>query len=150
MPTRAFLAHCTCEGEVCTCDHRYDFLNTSSSNKDIAMPTINDKVAGILGEIAKLHTSEYQQLEKSLSAATVRANAISKDNRRAEKMRAAAADELNKPMIHWVNGQLRKIGVDMHAAADVHKLDEALTKARTSVETRIELKSALAKLGVID
>jgi hypothetical protein len=40
--------------------------------------------------------------------------------------------------------------MDLHAAADLSKLNTALSEGKVSASDRMALKSALARLGVID
>jgi hypothetical protein len=72
------------------------------------------------------------------------------DSRRLARMQAAAADPAMEPTIRYAVGRLKSLGMDLHACADLGKLNKALSEGKVSMQDRMALKAALARLGVID
>jgi hypothetical protein len=65
-------------------------------------------------------------------------------------MQAAASNPEMEPVVRLARGHLHRIGLDLHAAADINKLNEALTEAKLDTVKRIEIKQLLFQIGVID
>jgi hypothetical protein len=86
-------------------------------------------------------------LDKVIATAEKREGA---EARRIAKMRAAAENPDMAEMISWAVGRLRSIGILLHAAADLAALNRALRASDWKDEQKFEIKSVLAKLGVID
>jgi hypothetical protein len=108
----------------------------------------SDPLAAVLDQIANLTPEDFRRLKTSLSASAKAAE--NREKTRVEKMQAAAADPLNLPTINYVNGTLRRLGLSIHAAENLVELDRALDKAKLSGPARIELKTAMARLAIID
>jgi hypothetical protein len=70
--------------------------------------------------------------------------------RRMARLKAAAESESMRPIVTYAEGSLRRLGLDFHAAADMNKLNAALTAANWDTTKRIEIKRLLAEIGVID
>jgi len=73
----------------------------------------------------------------------------SREAQRAARLQAAASEAM-APAVIYAKAALARIGLDFHAAADLGKLNAALTEAKLDMTKRIELKKILADLGVID
>jgi hypothetical protein len=70
--------------------------------------------------------------------------------RRSAKLDAALSDPSKKAAIAYINGALTRLGLDFVAAADIHKLTEAMRSKNLETATRIEIKRVLSDLGVLD
>ena len=60
------------------------------------------------------------------------------------------ADPETHGSIEYVKGCLRRIGLNLVQAADMKKLNDAMTEHKLDTAQRIEIKRLLAALGVID
>ena len=122
---KAYLAHCTCEGDVCQCSHDdgqdlFHTLSASNSNKDSEMSTIIDKMSAV--ERAKLadtisaaaphmNEKEIKDLLVTLTAAlgndTIKASKA--DDRRKTIINNVMAARVNaKGTMTHIDGALRR------------------------------------------
>lgn len=89
----------------------------------------------------------YDEIGGMLRAEEQKRSAAS---RRAVLMEAAATDPAMRATLTYAVGRLKSIGLSLEAAADTAALDAALKDNSTNDRDRIALKSALARIGVID
>jgi hypothetical protein len=110
----------------------------------------NDPVLNILEQVTRLSAADFKRFEGSLNAATAKAAELKREKIHADRMQAAANDPAMTPTVNWVNGRLKALGLNLHACADVASLNAALDKAGAPTQLRVELKTALARIGVLD
>jgi hypothetical protein len=167
----AFLAHCSCKGDVCNCSHDgQDLFHTLSASKNkgtdmsitkfadlIKNATSHDRIK-LLDDIKAAAPSLPLHDLKALTAAlteVVNAESAKTDRKsqRLARIAAAQADPQMEPTINYCSGRLHSLGLDINslaASADVHALDKAMAEQKWNSEQRIGMKSALSRIGVLD
>jgi hypothetical protein len=150
----------------------YNFIGSilDQTTKGFIMPTIFDKsfldritmaerhkLADTIlarAESGSMPMHELQHLtdglQKLIAAESEKRSA---KNRRIDRIVAAKADPLMRPTIEYATGRLRALNMDINAAAataDIGAIDQSNERAQLEYRRGIALKSALAKIGVID
>jgi hypothetical protein len=152
---RAFLAHCTCEGDVCNCSHDGHTFH-ASNNKDSSEMSILEKLsaAGItLDDLKKVAPSLSPADRTALIAAL---NAEAAKSPRMERMLAAAEYQRDRK-VQLVTGELGRLGPKpsngINAAAQkyrVSELDQAMKAKGWTTNRRMALKADMSILGLLD
>ena len=107
----------------------------------------NNNADQLIEAVRNLSADDRKRLVDKLqetSLADVRAGA---EKKRLSKMQAAIDAE--SPAIPYAQGALRRIGLDFVQAADMAKLNSAMSAAKLEPVRRIELKQVLFDLGVL-
>jgi hypothetical protein len=156
MSIKAFLADCGCDGDVCHCDtpdgYRLNFNSPAGTpgilSKEFPM---SKNYADV---VAAMSAAERKSLAAALREAELRGVHATAEQRRAEKLKRASDDPAMEPTVKYCVGQLRCLGLDLHAASKdssfAHTLDQKMKEARFDIQTRLATKSALSHVGIID
>jgi hypothetical protein len=151
---KAFLAHCSCHGDVCNCSYDGQHLFTAN-NKGTEMTLDKIKFSDIKAVTSELTIAEKQQLLESLTK-DVQAAAAKEDGpkRRLAAIKAAAAstDPRMKDAYATATRGLERLGFSLDAIAASGSFADIETKMRGhkwDALRRTGLKTALARIGCI-
>jgi hypothetical protein len=97
-----------------------------------------------------LNVEDLQALHDLLGRHLAKARKrVSVESVRAAKIDRALQDPSMKPVVDQVNGSLRRLGLDVQAAADLSRLNQAFTDHRWTENERMRLKAMLHQIGVL-
>jgi hypothetical protein len=156
MSIKAFLANCGCDGDVCHCDtpdgYRLNFNSPAGTPGILSKEFPMSK--NYVDVVATMSASERKSLAAALREVEMRGVHASAEDRRAAKQKRASEDPSMEPVVKFAVGQLRRLGLDLHAASKdasfQHTLDQKMKEARFDIQTRLATKSALSHVGIID
>ena len=103
--------------------------------------------------VKSLSPDARRKLAEAIKQFELESISASAEDRRIARMKAATNNPDLEPAVKYANGALRRLGLTVHAAAEADfsaKLDEAMSRAKLATADRIHLKTALAKIGLLD
>jgi hypothetical protein len=123
---------------------------TPGNHKDIAMTKTIDKLKAVADAAKEVPTKDLRalraQIDEMIKADEAKTSAEAK---RLARMKAALEDDAMEPTVRYCHGRLRSLGLDFHAAADLGKLNKALTEGNVPNDQRFAIKAALTQIGVL-
>ena len=126
---------------------------SASGGRDSEVEGKLRKALGAAGIDSKFHDRAIDEIEAAglfPRGSTLDTMSASTMTTFAARIEAAAADPAKSTAVRYALGMCRRLNVDLHAAADPYQLDRELNRAGVPVDRRIELKTALARGGLID
>jgi hypothetical protein len=146
---KAYLSHCRCQGDTCTCDDgRHHFPQLHS--KDNTMSPI-DKLTDAINALSD---KDRAALDERLNARKILDMKAVAQNKRIDRVLASARDEKMQVAMKVALRGLRRVGLDIEklaAAADpLSVINEAFDRAKFSASERMQLKTVLANIGCLD
>jgi hypothetical protein len=159
MSTRAFLAHCSCHGDTCTCHYDGHHLKSihSKGNPMFEHMSASDR-KNRANRILELPADQQPELVSQLSGVIDKISAAEASSERKkaalERIAAAKPDAFGgKAAINLLNGTLKRGNLPSVEELAEKKPDEILklfAASSMSNYDKIAAKSTLSKLKVID